>query len=322
MFPQPLPGVTTWAQPGKAVYLADNLTRESVRIGAYDASLPGNENKMAPCAEGLKTLGTAFLKRCMQHESEWVRIDEVGYLESGCEEYLDAIRDLLERKRVAAAVRKQELPFLRELCGREDVFLVDLDRPFGSCGCVIMASGLGRRFGGNQLMADFAGSPLLCRILDATEGLFARRVVVTRHADAAELCRSRGIQVVLHDLPHRSDTVRLGMEAVGSVDGCMFCPADQPLLRRETIAALLLSAVNGPDRIWRPCVDAAPGAPVLFPAWAFPELLTLPEGKGGGWMARKYPDRVAMMEVLDACELMDADTPEALNRLLQKNDLP
>lgn len=75
MFPQPLPGVTTWAQPGKAVYLADNLTRESVRIGAYDASLPGNENKMAPCAEGLKTLGTAFLNRCMQHESEWVRID-------------------------------------------------------------------------------------------------------------------------------------------------------------------------------------------------------------------------------------------------------
>ena len=46
------------------------------------------------------------------------------------------------------------------------------------------------------------------------------------------------------------------------------------------------------------------------------------EGKGGGWVARKYPDRVAMMEVLDACELMDADTPEALNRLLQKNDLP
>ena len=302
--------------------MMDNLTRESVRIGAYDASLPGFENKMALHADGLTTTGTAFLKRCLLHGSEWVRIDEVGYLESGCGAYLDALRSLLERKRVAAAVRKQELPFLRELCGREDVFLVDLDQPFGSYGCVIMATGLGRRFGGNKLMADFAGSPLICRILDATDGLFARRVVVTRHPDAAELCRLRGIQTVLHDLPHRSDTVRLGVEAVGAVDGCMFCPADQPLLRRETIAALLLSAVNRANAIWRPCVEGAPGAPVLFPAWAFPELRSLPEGKGGGWVAKKHPDRVALMQITDPSELMDADTPDALNRLLQKNDLP
>ena len=28
-------------------------------------------------------------------------------------------------------------------------------------GCVIMASGLGTRFGGNKLMADFDGQPLI-----------------------------------------------------------------------------------------------------------------------------------------------------------------
>ena len=39
-------------------------------------------------------------------------------------------------------------------------------------GCVIMASGLGKRFGGNKLMADFHGEPMVCRILDATEGIF------------------------------------------------------------------------------------------------------------------------------------------------------
>ena len=45
-------------------------------------------------------------------------------------------------------------------------------------GCVIMASGLARRFGSNKLLADFGGRPLLCRALEvtATPALAARVV--------------------------------------------------------------------------------------------------------------------------------------------------
>ena len=35
-------------------------------------------------------------------------------------------------------------------------------------GCVIMASGLARRFGSNKLLANFGGRPLLCRALEVT----------------------------------------------------------------------------------------------------------------------------------------------------------
>ena len=35
-------------------------------------------------------------------------------------------------------------------------------------GCVIMASGLSRRFGANKLLADFCGQPMLCRAFAAT----------------------------------------------------------------------------------------------------------------------------------------------------------
>ena len=34
-------------------------------------------------------------------------------------------------------------------------------------GCVIMASGLSRRFGANKLLADFCGQPMLCRAFAA-----------------------------------------------------------------------------------------------------------------------------------------------------------
>jgi hypothetical protein len=87
----------------------------------------------------------------------------------------------------------------------------------------------------------------------------------------------------------------------------MFCPGDQPLLSRDTIASLLLSATNKPESIWRVCCDAAPGSPVLFPRWAFPELLTLPEGKGGGVILKRYPEKCALYPVSDPWELTDAD---------------
>lgn len=198
---------------------------------------------------------------------------------------------------------------------REETLYVDQENPYGDLSCVIMASGLGRRFGGNKLTADFCGQPMILRALDATEGIFKARVVVTRHQDVAALCASRGVQAILHDLPGRNDTVRLGVEAAANHQGCMFLPGDQPLLRRETVEAMALCAADEPDFIWRAAHEGAPGSPALFPRWAFEALRRLPEGRGGSAVIARYPERVRLFEVQDARELMDADTREALERL-------
>ena len=123
------------------------------------------------------------------------------------------------------------------------------------------------------------------------------------------------IPVVLHDLPNRNDTVRLGLEAVGDVDCCMFLPGDQPLLRRETVERLLDTWKAEPDSILRPVCEDTEGSPVLFPVWAFPELKSLPEGKGGGFVIRNHPDAVCRVSVANPFELADADTPEMLETL-------
>lgn len=186
---------------------------------------------------------------------------------------------------------------------------------FFRIGCVIMASGLGKRFGGNKLMADFHGKPMIQRALDATEGLFFRRVVVTRHESVADLCRSQNVDVILHDLPHRSDTVRLGLEALGELDACMFLPGDQPLLRRETTAKLLQNWQQHPDCMIRPIHEDTEGSPVLFPAWTFPQLKNLPVGKGGGVVIKSHPNEVIRVSISNPFELADADTPETLELL-------
>ena len=209
----------------------------------------------------------------------------------------------------------QQYETYRDACILENQRL--FHKMFPRVGCVIMASGLGKRFGSNKLMADFDGQPLICRALDITEGLFDTRVVVTRHEDVAQLCRERNISVVLHDLPLRSDTVRLGLEALGDVDGCLFCPGDQPLLKKETLSSLLGCWKNQQEQIWRPVFEETPGTPVLFPQWTFPELRSLPEGKGGGWVIRNHPEKVSHLPISDPWELTDADTPEILATLLQ-----
>lgn len=188
-------------------------------------------------------------------------------------------------------------------------------RYFPQTGCVIMASGLGKRFGGNKLMADFHGKPMIQRALDASEKLFTKRVVVTRDERIAALCREQNVDVVLHALPHRSDTVRLGLQALGELDACMFLPGDQPLLRRETVAMLLECRNEHPDCIIRPGYEDTEGSPVLFPSWAFPELLDLPEGKGGGVVIKNHLHAVYRVSVADPFELADADTPEMLETL-------
>ena len=183
-------------------------------------------------------------------------------------------------------------------------------------GCVIMASGQSRRFGGNKLLTDFHGEPMIMRVIRATEGIFARRVVVTRHEDVARLCRERGIDVVFHDRPYRSDTVRLGIEQMEGMDGCLFCPGDQPLLRRETIESIALLGANDRGNILRACFGETLGMPVLFPTWTFEALACLPEGKGGGFLMKKYPDRVRPVSALDEYELADVDDRETLGKLL------
>ena len=317
LFPQELPGLTTWAEPKKAVYLRENTSGETVQVGAFDASLPGPGNQMVLLQDGFTALGVPALQRCMESDSPWITIDEIGYLEAQSEAYHDALRQLLATKQVAAVIRKQDLPFLQELCSREDSFVVDLDDPFGNIGCVIMASGMGKRFGGNKLMAPFLGKPLICQILDTTEGIFSQRVVVTRHPEVARLCEELGVPTVLHDFPHRSDTVRLGLEALGQVETCAFCPGDQPLLRNETVMALALAAKNMPKSICRAYFEDTDSAPVFFPEWLFQELKHLPEGKGGGFLIKKYPEYLRKVSAGDRYELLDIDRPEDLEFLLE-----
>ena len=195
-------------------------------------------------------------------------------------------------------------------------------------GCVIMASGRAVRFGSDKLLADFGGAPLIARALAVTASpALAARVVVTRSAEVACLARAAGATTVLHSLPGRNDTVRLGLDALlgecPGLGGCIFLPGDQPLLRRESLEAMVrdFHAQKETERVilrlgWR-AGGAEPllGSPVLFGSGHFDALRALPEGKGGGVVIRQHPESVRAVYAARQEELEDADTVEELERL-------
>ena len=186
-------------------------------------------------------------------------------------------------------------------------------------GCVIMASGLSRRFGANKLLADFCGQPMLCRAFVATATpCIAARIVVTRSEEVQALCRAQGVPVLLHSLPGRNDTVRLGLSALleqqPELSGCMFLPGDQPLLRRESVGSLVDFYREHPEHIAALGHDGVRGNPCLFPARLFPELLALQGDHGGNQVIRRHEEDLLLWEV-PAPELTDVDTPQVLAQL-------
>lgn len=193
--------------------------------------------------------------------------------------------------------------------------------PPPALGCVLMASGEGRRFGGNKLLAPFGGRPLIARILSATDtGRFSKRIVVTRHREIAEICHKAGVEVILHDRPYRSDTIRIGLEGFGDnlPDGCMFCPCDQPLLTKATVETVARAFLEHPDRVCRLSWQNTPGLPIVFPKAHFEALKHLPQGKGGSYLIRSSNRSVRLVEAASALELRDVDTAEDL-KFLENN---
>lgn len=184
----------------------------------------------------------------------------------------------------------------------------------GKPGCVVLAAGSARRFGGNKLTAAVAGVTLIRRALSAVPAeRFSQVAVVTQYPEIWKLAKEFSFTPVWNDVPEAgvSRSIALGLAALGNCPGALFLVADQPLLRRESVDALVTLWQEKPDGIAALGHGGVRGNPCLFPARLFPELRALQGDRGGAAVIRRHEDLLTLLEV-DPRELQDADTPEAL----------
>lgn len=320
---------------------------------------PKKGNNMTSVEDGfINCACPAIMKHLMTSDDSVFVIDELGYLESSCGEFQEHIRTLLDNSRVLAVIRKQSTEFLDSIKNRSDVLLIDIDNTFSSISCIIMASGMSKRFGTNKLLASFNNNTLFENAINISRFVsFGKTLAVTRHDELVQICEREHIHCIKHNMPYRNDMVHLGVSHIikesccqknNCTQGILFLPSDQPLITKTSLQLLCLlfiyynssyfacnstdkssnannnyfnnNNINNNNKICRLAFNENAGAPVIFPECYYNELLTLPQGKGGGFIAKKHPAQVVLVPAQDEYELYDIDTPNDLIRLSKYTD--
>jgi molybdenum cofactor cytidylyltransferase len=186
---------------------------------------------------------------------------------------------------------------------------------------VILAAGAASRFGGGKLRASVGGRPLVGRVADTARaaGLQPIVVVVAPDDDLDDLDLGDVRRVVNpHPEEGLGSSVRVGLRAVEHDDGveaALLLPGDQPLVRVETIRAILAAAAARPDTpflVARHAADAAPN-PVLARRATWRLADELAGDRGFGPVLASHPELVGWVDVEGSNP--DVDTPADLQRL-------
>ena len=187
-----------------------------------------------------------------------------------------------------------------------------------SVGCVVLAAGNGERFGENKLSAVVEGKTLMERALEAVPADRLSAVcVVTQYDEVEALAKRFGFRCLRNTHPEQglSRSVRLGTEALQKdCAAIVYLVSDQPLLRRESVAALVDFCRAHPGRIIGAAHNGVRGNPCVFPRKYYPELCALTGDRGGRAVVRSHEDDLLLFEI-EKRELTDVDTREALRDL-------
>lgn len=212
---------------------------------------PKKGNNMTSVEDGfINCACPAIMKHLMASDDSVFVIDELGYLESSCGEFQEHIRTLLDNSRVLAVIRKQSTEFLDSIKNRSDVLLIDIDNTFSSISCIIMASGMSKRFGTNKLLASFNNNTLFENAINISRFVsFGKTLAVTRHDELVQICEREHIHCIKHNMPYRNDMVHLGVSHIikesccqknNYTQGILFLPSDQPLITKTSLQLLCL----------------------------------------------------------------------------------
>lgn len=187
-------------------------------------------------------------------------------------------------------------------------------------GALLTAAGLSSRMGRFKPMLPLGRDTILRRGVKTLLSAGCDPVVVVVGHRAAEL------EAHLSDLPvdciynpeyASSDmfaSVKLGLRRLdGRCERLLFTPADVCLYGEETVRALMRSG----ERLCCPCHGGRRGHPVLIDCALIPRILAY-GGESGLAGALESLGRVCELEVEEPEILLDADTPEQYQALLER----
>ena len=180
---------------------------------------------------------------------------------------------------------------------------------------ILLSAGLSSRMAGrDKLHILFKGKTLLERAVSLLDCLpFHEKIMVTTAERLMHVSLPIGIRPIINPMPWdgQSSSLRLGVKAA-SGEFFLFMAADQPLLDKDVLLALINAAEENHGKIIYPTSGCVPSSPALFPAEFREELLSLSGDVGGRSIMRKYPKSCYPVEIEKAIKLQDIDTQKDL----------
>ena len=114
-------------------------------------------------------------------------------------------------------------------------------------GGVLLASGQGKRFGSNKLLAEVEGVPLYRRAMDTLAGAGLHRLAVcSPYPEILAAGENSGFLPLRneHAAEGISASVRLGLSAMADLDGVLFAVCDQPYLTIFPGLAIVITIIS------------------------------------------------------------------------------
>jgi molybdenum cofactor cytidylyltransferase len=181
---------------------------------------------------------------------------------------------------------------------------------------LILAAGLGTRFGGRKMLAQVRGRPMLQWVLDLSAEAELEPVIVVlgRDADDIEAALDWRHELRLRNPePSRgiSSSVSLGLEVLAESDRVLVLLGDQPYLSVGQIGAIASSQTDPTRPVLVPRYsNGQTGNPVLLERAAWRYASELEGDRGMSQLFERHPELVRYVDVEG--ENPDIDTTEDL----------
>jgi len=191
---------------------------------------------------------------------------------------------------------------------------------------IVLAAGKSSRMApyNKLLIADRAGKPMVCRVVDNVLSSAARPVIVVTGHRADDIRAAIGNRPVgfvhAEDFAHGlSASLKAGIGALpDDTAGVLVCLGDMPLVTGRMLDRLI--AAWDPDEgrsIVVPTHQGRVGNPILWSRGYFSEILDLDGDSGARALMRRHEENVVEVDIGDDAVLRDFDTVGSLATLPQ-----
>jgi molybdenum cofactor cytidylyltransferase len=182
---------------------------------------------------------------------------------------------------------------------------------------VVLAAGAGRRFGGDKMLADVDGIPLIRHAATAYAELCGQVTVVVSPDDRLrEALVGLPVDIVVNPGADEgiASSIRVAVGHSRSHPALMIALGDEPRVDRGLVMQVMQLWHQTRAPVVVPKYSGEPGHPVLFDEATYDDLLTLRGDRGAKSLIERYGAKVRTVEV-GGSRPVDIDTTKDLERL-------